>query len=188
MRRFFIALALPEEALPAVTKAQDALKDAVPGAKWVDPYSAHLTLKFLGPVPDESSTDIIAVLEEAVRDFPAYTYAIQGIGGFPTPTRPRVVWAGVEDNGLTAELANPIEHAMERLGFKPEERQYHTHITLARVKNPRRLERTGVLEEIGRDLSIEGLKASEVTLFESRLTPKGAIYTAFSRIDLKKTY
>ncbi len=184
MKRLFIALAMPEEALPAVVKAQDELKNAVPGAKWVDPRGAHVTLKFLGAVPEETASDVVAVLEEAVGKVPAYTYAIRGLGGFPTPTRPRVVWAGVEDGGLTAQLAKPIERGMEWLGFQPEERAFHPHITLGRVKNPRRLERPDALAEIGRDLAVEGLRAVEVTLFESKLSPKGATYIAISRAAL----
>ncbi len=185
MKRLFIALAMPEAALSAIVKAQDKLKSAVPGAKWVDPRGAHLTLKFLGAVPDESVADIIAVLEEAVRDIDSYAYAIRGLGGFPTPTRPRVVWAGVEDNGRTAELAKPIERGMEWLGFKPEERAFHPHITLGRVKTPRRLANPDALKEIGFDLLVENLKATEITLFESRLSPKGAVYSAVSLAPLK---
>jgi 2'-5' RNA ligase len=185
MKRLFIALSLPEVALEPIDAAQEALKDTVASAKWVDPRGAHLTLKFLGPVPDDSVSDIVAVLEEAVREFPVYTYAIRGIGGFPTPTRPRVIWAGIDDNGLTAELAAPIEHSMEWLGFKPEGRDFHPHITLARVKNPRRLEQPDALEKTGRDLVVEGLKAAEVTLFESKLTPRGAVYSVISRAPLK---
>jgi RNA 2',3'-cyclic 3'-phosphodiesterase len=185
MKRYFIALALPEAAREAISEAQTSLAETVAGAKWVDPAGAHLTLKFLGPVPEESAPDIIAVLEEAVRDIPVYTFAIRGIGGFPTPTRPRVIWAGIEDEGRTAELANPVERAMEWLGFKPEGRDFHPHITLARIKNPRRLESPRVLEETGKELNVENISADKVTLFESRLTPKGAIYTVVSQARLK---
>lgn len=187
MKRLFIALAMPEEALPAVIKAQEELKAAVPGAKWVDPRGAHITLKFLGSVPEETAADIVAVLDEAVGGLPAYTYAIRGLGGFPTPTRPRVVWAGIDDGGQTAELSKPIERAMGWLGFKPEDRDFHPHITLGRVKTPRWLEKPDALAEIGQGLEVEGLRALDVTLFESKLSPKGATYIAISRASLKDT-
>jgi RNA 2',3'-cyclic 3'-phosphodiesterase len=185
MKRLFIALRLPEEALPDIAAAQDSLKEAIPGARWVEPIGAHLTLKFLGPVPDESILDIIAALEESVRDQSAYAYSIRGIGGFPTPTRPRVVWAGIKDDGQTFELAGHVERAMERLGFKPEGRDFHPHITLARVKRPQRLKNPGALQQPGQNLSIDSLRASEVTLFESKLSPKGATYSVVSRAALK---
>jgi RNA 2',3'-cyclic 3'-phosphodiesterase len=185
MKRLFIALSLPEEALSDISIAQDSLKEAIPGARWVEPRGAHLTLKFLGPVHDESLLDIIAVLEESVRTLSAYTYSIRGIGGFPTPTRPRVVWAGIEDDGQTFNLAGHIERAMEWLGFKPEGRDFHPHITLARIKHPQRLKNSAVLQRASQNLIIDGLKALEATLFESKLSPKGATYTAISRAAFK---
>lgn len=185
MRRLFVAIELPEAAKVALTAAQDSLRGDLPGARWVEPDGMHLTLKFLGPVENAAVDDIAAALEEAVREHKAYRFSVQGIGGFPTHTRPRVVWAGIKDGGHTAELAKPVEHSMERLGFKPEDRPFHPHITLARIKDPQRLDRPDLLLLAGRSLAINKLKAERMVLFESFLSPQGARYVAVHSFSLK---
>jgi 2'-5' RNA ligase len=184
MRRLFVAIDIPEDAREKLKSIQDALRPDIPGAKWVEPGGMHVTLKFLGPVEEAVVNDIEAVLEEAVRDKEPFKFSIRGLGGFPTKTRPRVVWAGIEDEGAMAGLAKPVERSMEWLGFKPEDRDFHPHITLARIKTPRRLDNPDLLPSAGQYLEIPNLLADKLVLFESRLSPRGATYSVVKAFPL----
>lgn len=185
MRRLFIAIDMPENAKTALRLAQDALRADLPGAKWVESGGMHLTLKFLGAVEDNAVDDIAAVLEEAIQGKQAFDFSVRGLGGFPTNTRPRVVWAGIDDGGHAAELAKPVERSMEWLGFKPEDRPFRPHVTLARIKIPRRLARSDLLVSVGQTLEVDNLRAEGIVLFESHLSPQGARYSIVKSLPLK---
>lgn len=186
MKRLFIAIALPDNAKAALAAVRTDLAGTIPGAKWVGIEGAHLTLKFLGPVDDHAVNDISVIMTEVVHGRQAFVYSIKGLGAFPNTLRPRVIWAGINDQGQTAALSNGVERAMEWLGYPPEDRPFSPHITLARIKNPSRLSRQGLIEERGRMLDLPNLEAVSITLFESRLSPRGASYTELFQATLEQ--
>jgi 2'-5' RNA ligase len=102
--------------------------------KWVAAESIHITLKFLGEVPDKSIEDVDTALTGLT--WKTFTITVRGIGFFPGTRSPRVFWAGMEAptmQGLTEQL----DARMERFGFDKEKRAFRPHITLARAKNTR---------------------------------------------------
>jgi len=178
--RAFIAIDLPETIRTALRGKQAALRTALPGAAWTRPEGIHLTLKFLGEIPDAKVREVSESLKTLGR-FDAFSVAVRGLGFFPDTRRPRVFWAGVDAPPDLGQLAERVEGAMSKIGFGREDRAFRPHLTLARFRMPRPqpaaetlLARQGT-EELG------SFEVSEYFLFESRLLPQGAEYRKVER-------
>jgi 2'-5' RNA ligase len=185
--RCFIALDLPDVVREALDVTQGQLRAAAPRAdvRWVAAAGMHLTLKFLGEVSDERLGDVRAALDRVTAETAPMELRCAGLGVFPGPSRPRVIWAGMatglRELGL---LAHALEGAVEPLGFLPERRPFRGHATLGRVRSPRgigplmrALERASG-EEFGR------WTASQIVLYRSHLRRTGSIYEPLARVPL----
>ena len=191
--RTFIAIELDETINAALADLQGQLKAKVPpgSVRWVKPGGIHLTLKFLGDVPANRIEEIERALVQACAGFPAFSFSVEGLGCFPNPRRPRVVWVGVqEESGTFAGLQEAIEDGMEKLGFAPEGRRFHAHLTLGRTQrrassgDVRRLGRLVQEIEIG---PLGQMEARSVSLIKSDLKPTGAVYTQLAAVRLEGT-
>ena len=106
---------------------------------WVAPENFHITVKFLGGIDEARVPAVIAALHTAAAGRPAFDVEIRSLGAFPSPARPRVLWAGVAEGGEPlGALAAAVEDALAPLGFEREARAFAAHVTLARVREPRR--------------------------------------------------
>lgn len=149
--------------------------------RWVHADSMHLTLKFLGNVDIQ---DLVAVDEALTRVAGAAQPArgqLCDIGSFPHISRPRVLWAGVQTdgNGL-ANLHAATNSAMAELGFPPDKRRFHAHVTIGRVRGGRELD--ALRDAVGRQAGFGSrhFAIDSITLFESELRRRGARYTALA--------
>jgi RNA 2',3'-cyclic 3'-phosphodiesterase len=183
-KRLFIAIDLPEPIRAGLAQMQERFKRFVRDAKWVKPTGIHLTLKFLGYVDPEKIHEIGASLSYISGSFPAVSVSVQGCGFFPNPRRPNVVWAGVQSEELLV-LQQEVENAMERLGFEKENRKFHPHLTLARLKNTR-----GTLPSLAEEAEkwkskdLGHFTAQSFVLFESILKRDGAEYHKLQEFPL----
>ena len=135
--RSFIAVSVPPEAAVNLRTAQDRLREADPGVKWVNPENFHITLKFLGNVDRRILTDLWHSVGEALNGTPPFTMRFRGLGAFPNADRPRVVWAGIGDGASElTQLATRVEEACAQHGFEREKRAFHAHLTLGRARRP----------------------------------------------------
>lgn len=189
--RVFIAIPLPESLLERLSDVQYRLKGKVPhrSVRWVQPEGIHLTLKFLGDTPKKKLPDIEQALEVVARNTPACTLTAEGLGCFPNPRRPRVLWVGVQEpTGRLEALQAAIEEAMTSLGYPPERHSFTPHLTLGRVR--RRASRSDVAEisEAITETKIETLSefpADRFELIQSELKPTGAEYTTLETFLLR---
>jgi 2'-5' RNA ligase len=155
------------------------------GVAWVAPENFHLTLKFLGHVDQPRLESVEAALATALGGRPRFELTCAGIGAFPTPGRPRVIWAGVRDGAEAARrLAEAVDQALTPLGFEPEGRAFSAHITLGRLRVPGRDSAlTAALEGAGGRLF--GITPIDrVALMRSDLSPRGARYTELTAFPL----
>ncbi len=131
--RTFVAIFPPLEARKELLRTARNLN--VKGeVRWTKPENVHLTLKFLGEVPEESLTDIGGVLREVAARHETFEIEADGFGAFPSAEKARVLWAGVgEDAARLRTLAGEVEDALEPLGFEREDRVFTPHITLGRA-------------------------------------------------------
>ena len=162
----------------ALGAAVEGLRPATRGIAWVAIENLHLTLKFLGGVEAARLGDVLAALRQAAAGAVPFELAIRGLGAFPSVTRPRVIWAGVvEGAAAVAELAARVDVALAGLGFPRETRPFAGHVTLGRVRAPRR--DTGLAEALGpaatRDFG--RVRVARLSLMRSDLAPRGARYT-----------
>ena len=127
--RLFAALTIPDD----VRAMLAVLGGGVPGARWMDAATYHITLRFIGEVDPPVAEEIDAAL--AVLQAPGFTLQLAGVGQFDTGGKPRVLWAGVETNPALIHLARKIDRAVVSAGLPPEDRNYTPHVTLARLRD-----------------------------------------------------
>lgn len=175
--RLFVAIEVPEPVRREVRRRVDAVRDRLPRARWVDTENVHLTLLFLGETPEADVPALAEKLREAFARCPPLDLRLAGGGTFP-PGRPaRVAWVGLEAPDELATLQADITRAaVESLGFEPEDRPYHPHVTLARCPDPWRREAIDKLKTAFTGNIGPPFVADHGVLFESKLSPKGARY------------
>ncbi len=190
--RTFIAIELDETIKGALADLYGQLKVEVPhsSVRWVKPEGIHLTLKFLGDVPANRIGEVERALAQACVGFPSFTFSVGGLGCFPNHRRPRVVWVGVQEkSGTLPRLQKAIDDAMERLGFPPEGRRFHAHLTLGRTQrraSSNDVHRLGQLvSEAGIGEPLGQMEAQIVSLIKSDLRPTGAVYTQLAAVRLE---
>ena len=151
------------------------------GLRWEPRERYHLTLQFLGPVGE--LTPVVDGLGAALRDQDAFSFQLGGAGAFPKPGRARVVWMGAAVGGPDlAGLAAAVAGGLRPLGYEPDRKDLHPHLTLARLKVP--VDVSDVLAAIGPEPVEETFRVGEVVLYQSELSSKGPTYTALERFPL----
>lgn len=108
-----------------------------------------------------------------------FDVGLRGLGGFPSPARPRVIWAGLGDGvAAAAALARRVDGALATLGFPREARAFSAHVTLGRVRAPRLNRPLARALAGGGDLGRQ--RVDRLVLMRSELSPRGARYTALA--------
>ncbi|MFO8101082.1 MAG: RNA 2',3'-cyclic phosphodiesterase [Dehalococcoidia bacterium] len=189
--RAFIAIELPKEVKDFLSEVTAGLRPGREKAvKWVAPEGIHLTLKFLGNIPEEQVVDITNALDKLAREIPSFELNLEGAGAFPNSISPRVIWVGI--GGDIPELTNlqrQIERELAPLGFSPDKKAFSAHLTLGRVREKatrqERLELGGAVGE----LQINGtlpFRVTSISLIKSTLTSSGAIYNQLAKTTLDR--
>ncbi len=177
MIRLFVALELPETARARLA----ALAGGVPGARWTPPENMHLTLRFVGEVPEPAFADVAGALAR-VR-VPGFDLAVEGVGHFARGRSPTMLWAGVARDAALDRLQARVEAAVAAAGLPAEGRKFTPHVTLARLKDSPR----GRVQEF---LATHGLlrlapfAVESFALFSSHLGHGGALYRVEARYPL----
>ena len=178
--------------LPDVVRAR--LEDHVPrlrkqlpevAASWSRVENIHLTLKFFGNVEVTQIQKISDAAERVAKQFSSFQIAVGETGVFPRPSRPQVLWIGVNDpSGQLASVQERFENECEAEGFAKENRAYRPHLTIARLRNP---EGARSLADAHLEMRFEAidLKVRELVVFRSELSPKGSKYTKISTADFR---
>lgn len=189
--RSFIAIELPDELKLGLARLEAQLKmSKQPWVKWVDPYSIHLTLKFLGSITADRISEITGAMGAATQGIPPFRLEVKDLGVFPSLRRVQVAWVGIsgEVNKLS-QLLQRLESNLTRLGFAPESRPFTPHLTLARLRNRASLDER---QSFGQLIAATGFKAAytikvdAINLMRSQLTREGAIHSRISSVGLDK--
>jgi len=184
--RSFVAIDISGEIRDNLKKIAAELKPKVNDIKWGRVDGIHLTLKFLGNVAQSMIPSLRGVMEEAAHTARPFKIGVKGLGAFPNPRNARVIWAGLEEpTGALGELARRIEKGMEPLGFAPEKRPFHPHLTIGRARKGGRpgKELVGLIEH-HHTREFGFFTANELILFKSDLKPGGAVYTKMETVGL----
>ncbi|MFO7839055.1 MAG: RNA 2',3'-cyclic phosphodiesterase [Desulfosalsimonadaceae bacterium] len=184
--RAFVAIPLPEDVAGLLGEIQSGLQKENWPVKWVRPESIHLTLKFLGDIPESEVEQIVSAMQTAVRQFAPLTLSAAGLGAFPSVKRPRVLWCGIggESHVLARLHAGLDEQLARQLGIEKEGKAFKGHLTLGRVKG--KIKPDAVVEAVTSygDVTSRAFVADSLCLYRSELKPGGAVYTELARVPL----
>jgi 2'-5' RNA ligase len=176
MMRLFVAIRPPAE----IRRRLTGMMGGISGARWQSDEQLHLTLRFIGEVDRHQAEDAAAAL--AAIHHPRFEVAVTGLGTFERRGRAEVVWAGVGPQEPLKALHNKVDQALARVGVAPDRRAFHPHITIARLNRS-----AGAVEGLMASLSgfaTDPFAVDGFALYESRLTPEGAVYSVLERYPL----
>lgn len=142
----------------------------------------HVTLKFLGQIDDARVPAIADAIGSAASRTAPFDVAVRGLGAFPNASRPRVVWAGLGGARALGAVADEVDGALAALGLPRESRPFAAHVTLGRVREPRR--NPALAEALARPADFGRLPVTRVSLMRSDLHPGGARYTELAGVLL----
>ncbi len=182
--RLFIAFDSPPEVKSKAGDIQNQLREAHADVSWEKQEKLHCTIKFLGDTPQELVTQIVDALTEIGQAHPPFFVRYGGTGCFPGRRDPRILWLGIENpDGQLNFLYQSIDSAMASLGFKPEKREFHPHLTLGRVRSGRnQANLLKILENVTFESTI--IAINEILLIKSELKPTGSEYTKIKFVPL----
>ena len=187
--RLFVAVEIGSEVQAAASRVIHDLirrtEQSAPHARvtWVRTENLHLTVRFIGQVNLTDSEKMVKAFERPLRTA-LFDLTIEGTGTFPPKRPPRVIWAGIA-GGLDAlhAVEQEVRARLKAVATAADDRDYHPHLTLGRVKDATGLRPAVLLK--GFEHAVFGvLRVGAVTLFESRLSPKGPTYIALRRTPL----
>lgn len=183
--RAFIAVKLPNGILADIGKLQERLAALRFNFRWVAVGSIHLTLKFLGDIPEDEADPIAAVLADALKSAAPLRLRARGLGVFPNLRQARVIWIGLA--GQVPELTviqKEIDGRLTAIGYPPDKRRFAGHLTLGRSRGYIDPDRLRSAVEEWRGFETEPFTVDRVILFKSDLKPTGAVYTELRRFKL----
>src|SRR5262249_46019016 len=137
--RTFIAIPIPSANGDRLSRLQTLLASQVPTARWTTTLPFHMTLAFLGDVPDTDLNAVCKAVAQACGPFSPFELHLEGVGAFPSPSKPRVLWAGlrVTEPSALARLHGDVVQAVSNTGYRPDDRRFSPHVTLGRIRPDR---------------------------------------------------
>ena len=185
MIRSFLAIELPEAIRRKIEEVQKDLKLSHADVRWVNPQNIHLTLKFFGNIDESRIDPIVKSLEGPIQTTSPFSLSIRGMGSFPHFKNPRVIWMGFQEGKeVLAALQKGADGELIKIGFEPEGRDFHPHLTLGRAKSNRgRDELIGRMEKYQEE-EFGNFRVERVILFKSDLKPSGPVYTRLREMKL----
>ena len=182
--RTFLAIRVGEEVEAAIYRLIEELRAPNDGIAWARRDKLHVTLKFLGAAIDSARLAPLAEAVTAVSNAAAaFQVRTRGIGAFPNLRRPRVLWTGLESQALI-RLATHIEEAAAHLGFERAERPWAPHLTIARIRDPRRVRSLPGRLQAANQREFGESRVSEIALYRSHLSSNGSTYERLASFPL----
>ena len=184
MIRCFIALQLPPALVEHLKRVSAQLQGLDLQGRFVRPESVHLTLKFLGDIEESRVDRFAARIEHCCQQCEAFELEAGGVGVFPNLKRPRVVWVGLRAGRELTELHRCLEDSLSQEGFEADQRPFHPHLTLLRLKSQRNAAKLASFIDRAAHQSLK-FPVKEVHLFQSLLRPDGARHLKLATSQLK---
>jgi RNA 2',3'-cyclic 3'-phosphodiesterase len=186
MIRAFIAITPPTTLQQTMAEVRQVFQHLSPAWRWVTPNHIHLTLKFLGNVPDESVTSLFQAMAQAAQGQTVFPLRARSLGCFPQPARPRVLWIGLDDPRQALGYLNErLIAALTPLGFPPEERPFSPHLTLARAQNRARASQLWPMLQKYHDRAFGEFLVTQLHLVQSELQRGRAQHTILCSVTLQ---
>jgi 2'-5' RNA ligase len=180
--RTFVALELSDRLKEGILALAEELRSRGVRASWARRPTLHLTLKFLGDIEETELPEVVAAVARASSGMSTFNLETAGLGAFPSPNRPRVLWVGVTVSDELFALYAALESELAMLGFPGEGRRFHPHITVGRMRDPHAQSVQAILDEL--TAPKERVEIREVRVMRSTLRPQGALHELVEAIPL----
>jgi 2'-5' RNA ligase len=175
--RLFIAMNFPAPLRRSIAAIGSDLERSGVPARWVESSAVHLTLKFLGEIPSGRVGGVSSALDDIAGGAEPVLLRFEGIGAFPSPRRPGVIWVGIESGPRLRLLHDALDRRMAEFGVARETRPFRPHITLGRVDRDSGPGEFREFEKRTQTLRLDTeIEIGQIDLMESRLRPGGPEY------------
>jgi len=182
--RGFIAVEIPSN--KKIQDLENAITQTQANVKLVELHNIHITLKFLGDVPDHQTDSIEKIMVSSVQNMKTFQLTLGNTGVFPNTNYMKILWIGIQDNNTLSAIASALEKGLEPLGFPKEKRTFSPHLTLGRVRTAEHKDKLiAVLERYAHEQFGE-YTINAIQLKKSDLTPKGPIYTTIKTVKFSE--
>ncbi|MGD0654519.1 MAG: RNA 2',3'-cyclic phosphodiesterase [Thermoguttaceae bacterium] len=186
--RTFIAIEIDAAVRARAAELIGVLRAAEADVKWVEPQNLHITLQFLGEVPEEQIAAVCQAVEQGAAHMPPFDLEIRWAGAFPNANRPRTLWIGANaGSDRMADLHDNVALELSELGFQDEDRKFQTHLTIGRTRSGKNAAELGRLLKQHADFDAGCMRVEKVTVFSSRLERGGPLYDVLSTARLSGT-
>jgi len=184
--RSFIAINLDDSLRNEIDRATAGLKSGNCDVKWVPPANLHITLKFLGEIPEDTVTELKETLLSIASHHESFAFNLKGVGIFPDKKRPRVIWIDLLESEKLIKLQKEVENSLLTIGFNKEDRPFSPHLTIGRIRSSAGKESLLRAVETLKDKDFGNIGVNKVSLMKSDLKPGGAQYTTIAEFALKR--
>ncbi len=183
--RVFVAVRIPVRIQRELARLTRKLAELQIPVSWVPPERMHLTLRFLGQVPERNRRVLVEALSVAAQDAIPFEVSFGRVGAFPSPRQPHVLWIAVDSAPRLRLLRGSVERELTRAGFGSEVGPFHPHVTLGRAIPDSEPGAFRDFVPACRDIKIDSmLRVSAIDLVRSRLRPSGPEYELLDRLRL----
>ena len=187
--RVFIAIDIDEAIRKALARLQSDMLAKVDikksDAKWVNPKTMHLTLKFLGENKDQQVIEVCNIARDVVGRHKSFDIEIGNVGYFGGKTA-RVLWVGAgQDSENLLQLQGDLEQGLASADWPPETRKFAGHLTLCRVRNSGAGVKLALLAEEYKDFGLGIVPVDALCVYQSELKPEGPVYTVLGKYELE---
>lgn len=184
--RAFIAVEMPRQIKMELDRLIAGLRPFGPDIRWVRAANLHLTLRFLGDIPESSVGGLANDMTDKLATLRPFAVTLHGLGGFPNLHKPRVIWVGTnQGTDQLVQLATAVEKSCRDCGFGGADKPFSSHLTIGRVKFPKGMEKL-VSHIQTLDYHLPEFQVDEAAIFKSDLLPSGPRYSRLEVIRLNK--
>ena len=184
--RIFLAINPPADVRRRVWEAAAPLRDIAPEVAWIPEDKIHLTLKFIGDVPETAIDPLVSSMTDTARTHAAPMARLATVGAFPNFRKPRVIWMGMDQEPRLELLHHDVELACDKLGYELEGRPYRPHLTLARVRKPLDDDTRKALRTSARRIRFtDEFHARTIDVMQSQPGPGGSKYIVLASAPMR---
>lgn len=185
--RAFIAFDLPKDILESIGNVQEQVKKRGTKFRWVPFTNIHLTMKFIGDIHVDLVDKVSNIMAESAEGFSTISLYASGIGVFPGLHRPRVLWIGIDGEiDRLYRLQKTLDEKLSTIGIPTEKRPFQGHLTIGRAKEGMNMESLKESLRAFYDFQTRPFGINEMKLFQSELSPTGAVYSCMKSVVLSK--
>ncbi len=178
--RLFIAVDIPDESKQLINKKVNKIRGSIKqNIKWVNQKNWHLTIKFLGETNRNKICDVENAIEDTALNYNKFTVKFDRINSFPNLKYPKVLFVDIKmGKNILKNIHKDIDKKLTTSGFKPENRNYKPHLTIARSRKYTKIKE--IAEKLSKyakkDFINVDMQAKKICLIKSELKRNGPVY------------